>query len=53
MPIASRTAGDPNSNWAWFENQKKVSANVRVRFGLGAVDDLDGLNEDHDGFVEV
>lgn len=30
-----------------------MSAGVRLRFGLGATDDVDGMNEDHDGFIET
>ncbi len=50
---ACLNAGDPNSNWAWFENQKKVAADVRLRFALGSADDTDGLNESSDGFAET
>lgn len=48
----SSLTGDPNSNWAWFENQKKVAANVRLRFSLGSADDTDGLEESSSGFTE-
>lgn len=30
-----------------------MRAGVRLRFGLGATDDLDGMCEEHDGFVEA
>lgn len=46
-------AGDPNTNWAWFENQKKVETNLRLRFSLGSADDMDGLNENHGAFSET
>lgn len=46
-------AGDPNTNWAWFENQKKIEANLRLRFSFGAADDLDGLNEHHGAYSET
>ena len=41
------------TNWGWFEDQKKVKTGIRLRFGLGGTDDLDGLEENHDPFVEV
>ena len=49
------SAGDPynETNWGWFEDQKKVKTGIRLRFGLGGTDDLDGLEENHDPFVEV
>jgi hypothetical protein len=50
---SSSLAGDENTNWAWYEKQKKIETNMRLRFSLGAVDDLDGLNENHDAFTET
>jgi hypothetical protein len=49
------SSGDPynETNWGWFEDQKKVKTGIRLRFGLGGTDDLDGLEENHDPFVEV
>jgi len=48
-------AGDPfnETNWGWFEDQKKVRTGIRLRLGLGDTDDADGLEENHDEFVEV
>ena len=48
-------AGDPfnETNWGWFEDQKKVRTGIRLRLGLGGTDDADGLEENHDEFVEV
>ena len=30
-----------------------MKTGIRLRFGLGGTDDLDGLEENHDPFVEV
>lgn len=38
-----QNSGDPNTNWAWFEQQKKAKANFRFRISGGAADDNDGL----------
>ena len=52
---AGCSSGDPynETNWGWFEDQTKVKTGIRLRFGLGGTDDLDGLEENHDPFVEV
>ena len=44
-----QNSGDPNTNWAWFEQQKKAKANLRFRLSLGSPDDKDGLDENHGG----
>lgn len=43
-----QNSGDPNTNWAWFEEQKKVKANFRLRLSSGEVDNHDDLLESHD-----
>ena len=35
-------AGDPNSNWAWFEKQKSAYANINLRFTAGDLHDTWG-----------
>ena len=52
---AAWCSGDPynETNWGWFEDQKKVKTGIRLRLGIGGTDDLDGLEENHDPFVEV
>lgn len=34
-------AGDPNSNWAWYEKQKMVAADLKLSLSTG---DTSGLN---------
>ena len=31
QPMWPMHAGDPNSNWAWFQEQKEVHVNLRLR----------------------
>jgi len=38
-------AGDPNSNWAWFEKQKAAFVNLKVNFSAG---DLPEFEENND-----
>jgi len=47
-----QNSGGEDTNWSWFEKQKKVKGDFRFRIGLGCTDDRDGLSEDHGGFLE-
>lgn len=47
-----QNSGDPNSNWAWFEQQKKVKANFRFQLSSGAADDNDGLAQNFSSVME-
>ena len=40
-------AGDPNSNWAWFEKQKSASVDFKLRFSTGDTSKIDHM--DHNG----
>lgn len=48
-----QNSGDPNTNWSWFEQQKKAKANLRFRLSLGSPDDKDGLDEHHGGALSA
>lgn len=47
-----QNSGDPNTNWAWFEEQKKAKANFRFRLSSGAADDNEGLAQNHSSVMD-
>jgi hypothetical protein len=51
--LANVGPGDPNSNWAWFEKQKKAHVRLRIRFSSGHPDNVDGLRDDYATFVQA
>ena len=47
LPPTPPPAGDPNSNWAWFEKQKSASVDFKLRFSTGDTSKIDHM--DHNG----
>ena len=46
MPQDGHTAaGDPNSNWAWYEKQKMVAADVKLGFSTADTSSIDAATQ--------
>lgn len=42
-------AGDPNSNWAWFEKQKAAFVNIKLKFSAGDLPEFEDNNDTSEG----